>query len=478
VSSVRSRLDPRTWGTPQAEDEVQPDGIFSRGHRSLTVASILGISIIAFEGLAVATVAPIVATDLGAIGLYAWVFSSFLLAQIVGTVSAGQVIDSRGAGIPFMLSLVVFGAGLVMSGTAPTMPVLIGGRALQGLGGGGLVAAIYVFINKGYPDRLRPRMLASISSAWVLPALIGPTIAGFLAERVSWRVVFLGLLPLLALVALLSVKALRLLPRATQGIDTGGPSRLTAAVLLSAATALLLAVLRGEPSAVSAFLAGAGLVVVAITLHRLLPNGTLLARPGLPAAIAARSLFVGGFFCVESFLILALTTTGGYSATAAGLVISGSALSWTLGSWTHERLDARDRGTRRATVMGGVALIGAGIAILVTPLVFGFRPTLAVALIGWATAGLGIGLAHTTSSTIAFALTPSGREGQVSASLQLADFFMPGIVVGLGGALVELARASAGLQVGIVAAFMLGFILVALALVAAIRLPRPKEASA
>jgi MFS family permease len=474
---LRSRLDPRTWGTPHGE-EIQPEGIFSRGHRSLTVASILGISIIAFEGLAIATVAPTVATDLGAIGLYAWVFSSFLLAQIVGTVAAGQVIDRKGAGLPFMLSLVVFGAGLAISGTAPTMLVLIGGRALQGLGGGGLVAAIYVFINKGYPDRLRARMLASISSAWVLPALIGPTIAGFLAERVSWRVVFLGLLPFLGLVALLSLKASRLLRSSSQTIDTKGPSRLAAAILLSLATAVLLAVLRDDPSVVRALLAGAGLVVVAITARRLLPSGTMLARRGLPAAIASRSLFVGGFFCVESFLILALTTRGGYSATAAGLVISGSALSWTLGSWIHERLDARDTGARRATVMGGVALIGAGIAVLVAPLLFGLRPTLPIALIGWGTAGLGIGLAHTTSSTIAFALTPSGREGQVAASLQLADFFMPGIVVGFGGALVEFARSSAGLQVGIAAAFSLGFLLVALALIAAVRLPSTKDARA
>jgi MFS family permease len=471
---LRSRLDPRSWATPHGE-EMQPGGIFSRDHRSLTVASILGISIIAFEGLAVVTVAPALATDLGAIGLYAWVFSSFLLAQIVGTVAAGQVIDSKGAGLPFMLSLVVFGAGLAISGTAPTMLVLIVGRALQGLGGGGLVAAIYVFINKGYPDRLRARMLASISSAWVLPALIGPTIAGFLAERVSWRVVFLGLLPLLALVALLSVKASRLLQSSSQPVDTTGSSRLAAAVLLSGATAVLLAVLRHEPSVVRVLMAGGALVVVAITLRSLLPSGTMVARSGLPAAIATRGLFVAGFFCVESFLILALTTRGGYSATAAGLVISGSALSWTLGSWTHERLDARDTGARRATVMGGVALIGAGIAVLVTPLLFGFRPTLPIALIGWLTAGLGIGLSHTTSSTIAFALTPSGREGEVAASLQLADFFMPGMVVGLGGALVEFARSSAGLQTGIAAAFGLGFLLVTLALVASVRLPSTKE---
>jgi MFS family permease len=462
-----------------AETTEALEGIFSRGRRSLTLASILAISIIGFEALAVITVAPVIAHDLGRIDLYAWVFSSFLLAQIVGTVAAGQAIDRRGPGVPFLVSLALFGAGLLASGFAPGMAILIGGRALQGLAAGGIVAAIYAIINIRYSDRLRPRMLASISSAWVMPALIGPTAAGFIAEHVSWRAVFVGLAPLLVSVVLLSARALWRLPAPPPHAPSTTGLRLPAAILLSAATALLLAVLKAELTATRALLAVLGAAAIAFALRRLLPEGTMTARHGLPAAVAARGLFVGGFFCVDSFLVLALTTKGGYSATGAGLVISASSVSWTMGSWIHERTDARNALARRATVIAGVLLIETGIGILLSNLLVASRPTLALSLAGWSIAGLGIGMAHSSSSTITFALTPPEHAGEISASLQLADFFMPGIIVGLGGVLVELSRSSGGgLQLGVVSAFALGFVLVALALLAALHLPARSDAPA
>jgi MFS family permease len=434
---------------------------------------------IAFEGLAVTTIAPLVATDLREVSLYAWIFSSFLLAQIVGTVAAGQVVDRRGAGMPFLVSLALLGGGLLVGGAAPNMVFLIGGRVLQGLGAGGLAASVYALINTCYPDRLRPRMLASISSAWVVPALIGPTVAGVVAERVSWRAVFFGLVPILFVVVSLSWRALRLLPAPSSEGHSRGPSRLPAAVVLSLATAIVLALLKGSLGVFSGALVVAGLVLVAGALHRLLPEGTMLARRGLPAAIATRGLFVGGFFCVDSFLVLALTARGGYSATVAGLVISAGALTWTAGSWVHERLDARDTRGRRARVLLGVALIATGIGVLLVTLAVASRPTVWITLVGWGIAGLGIGLAHSSSTTITFSLAPRGQEGDVSASLQLADFFMPGIVVGLGGALVELARPSqGGLQLGLLAAFSFAFLLVGLALLAAFHLPLQREAHA
>ena len=83
------------------------------------------------------------------------------------------------------------------------MPVLIASRAVQGLGSGLLTAAVYVAIGRRYADTLQARMLASLSSAWVLPGLVGPAAAGLLADHLGWRWVFLGLIPLPLLAALL-----------------------------------------------------------------------------------------------------------------------------------------------------------------------------------------------------------------------------------------------------------------------------------
>ena len=150
------------------------EGIFDRRYRALTVGSILSVSVVAFEALALPTVAPTIARDLGGVGLYAWIFSAFLLAQIVGGVAAGQQVDRLGVAWPLRVSLVLFGAGLLVGALSPNMIVLISARALQGLGGGALATCVYATINTAYPDALKTRMLAAFSSAFVLPALIGP----------------------------------------------------------------------------------------------------------------------------------------------------------------------------------------------------------------------------------------------------------------------------------------------------------------
>jgi MFS family permease len=110
--------------------------------------------------------------------------------------------------------------------------VLLLGRALQGFGGGGLGAIAYLAIARGYPERLRPRVLALVSSAWVLPALVGPAVAGQVADHLSWRLVFVGILPLLGVRAWLLVVSL---PKAAAAMTSqpGAAGRLGMAVRLA-----------------------------------------------------------------------------------------------------------------------------------------------------------------------------------------------------------------------------------------------------
>ena len=96
----------------------------------------LTITFIASEALAVVTIMPVVAHDLGGLSLYGWVFSAFMLGSVVGIVAAGRQADRHGPGRPFVGGLALFGAGLATAGLAPTMLVLIGGRFLQGVGAG------------------------------------------------------------------------------------------------------------------------------------------------------------------------------------------------------------------------------------------------------------------------------------------------------------------------------------------------------
>src|ERR1700687_3870830 len=105
----------------------QVRGLWAPQRRALTLGLVLTITFVASEALAVVTVMPVVARDLGGLRLYGWVFSAFMLGSVVGIVAAGREADRRGPAIPFVAGLVVFGGGLGRGGPGP--PVV-------GVGGG------------------------------------------------------------------------------------------------------------------------------------------------------------------------------------------------------------------------------------------------------------------------------------------------------------------------------------------------------
>ncbi len=141
---------------------------------------------------------PVAAQALGGLREYGLAFSLFLTTSLLGIVAAGGWNDRRGPRGPLAVGLLLFAGGLLVSGTASTFETLLVGRAVSGAGGGLQVVTLYVVVASVYPQRVQPRVFGAISAAWVLPSVVGPPIAGFLATNVSWRAVFL-LVPPLAL---------------------------------------------------------------------------------------------------------------------------------------------------------------------------------------------------------------------------------------------------------------------------------------
>src|SRR3989440_6689530 len=167
--------------------------VWSPQHRRLTLGLILLTVGPAFEGLAVATILPKIVTNLGGLSFYGWSFSAYLLATILGLILAGDEADRKGPALPFMIGVSFFVVGLILAGTASSMLTFVLSRGVQGLGAGIITSVAYVCLGRGYPEQLKPQMIAILASAWVVPGLVGPALAGIVADAVGWRWVFLGL---------------------------------------------------------------------------------------------------------------------------------------------------------------------------------------------------------------------------------------------------------------------------------------------
>lgn len=452
-------------------------GLWAAERRALTGGLVLTITFVAAEALAVVTVMPVVARDLHGLGLYGWAFTAFQLGTIIGIVAAGRQADQRGPALPYICGVLLFVAGLVVAGLAPSMPVLVAGRALQGIGGGAVPAVAYAVIGRSLPGDLRPRMMAMLSTAWVAPGLAGPALAAEVARLFGWRWVFLGLIPIVAVTSSLAVPALiRLGPPGRPGEPAPPGQRLTdgvlvavgAAVLLGGLTLLVSRPLIGVPLAVAGLAAGMPL------LRRLLPAGALTARAGLPATVLTRGLLTFAFFGADAFVTLAITTARHQSTTIASIAVTGATVSWAIGAWAQARLSRRWPGPRLVRVGLAVIVLGqAGIALMLRPSV-----PVAEGIAAWTVAGLGMGLAYAPTTLMALSQAPPGREGYVSASISLCDVLGTALGIGAGGAAIAATR-SAGLDLaaGILFAFALAAAASVATLLVSPRLPRGELAA-
>lgn len=412
---------------------------------------------------------PAIVHDLGGVGLYGAAFSGFMLANLFSLVVCGAQADRHGPGRVLGAGLVCFMAGLVIGGTAVAMPVIVLGRVVQGLGGGAIGSSSYVVIARGFPVEARARMFAVLSAAWIVPALVAPGAAGAIAEHLSWRLVFLGLLPFPVLAALLALPAIRGLgPAVDAGEHEAASPRVLAALRLSLGTGLVVAGTQLDRAVPAIALFAVGVLLMVPALGVLLPPGTLRAVSGLPAVVATRAMLTWGFFGADAFIPLAITNVRGRGTFLAGLALTTSSLAWSTTAWVQSRL--AHRLSPRTLVRAGVALIGLGLAI--TALVLDTAAPIATAFVGWAIAGAGMGFAYNTTSVAALDEAPPGREGAISSSLQLADALGVAVCTGIGGAVVGYAaRAGWSTTSALTIVFSITFAGVVAAYLATSRLP-------
>ena len=426
---------------------------------------VLAVTLVAFEALAIATVLPVVSRHLGDLRLYGWVFSAFMLTSLIGIVVAGTLSDRGPLGPPMLTGLALFAGGLIVGGLAPTMPVLVAGRAIQGLGAGFVPAIAYVAISRGYPEWCQPRMFAILSTAWVIPALIGPAIAALVAAAASWRWVFLGLVPLVVVSGVLAVLAMKHVPAPSRPRSASVPYLPVFGVVAGAALALA-SISSGElPAVVGGAIAGGSLLVVC--LRRLTPPGTLSARSGLPATILNRGLLTCCFFAGDAYVPYAITTVRHSSTGLAALALTAGTLTWTAGAWFQAHHIAR-QGPRRLVRWGECLVLG-GLSLMLVALLPSVPPALGV--LAWAVAGGGMGVSYAPLSVTTLDRAVPGAEGKATASLQLFDVLGQAVGTGVAGALVAATAEGLGHRSGVALAFLFGIVVGICAVAVAARIP-------
>jgi MFS family permease len=447
------RAGERREPPPQPADHE--DGLWSPGRRALTLGLVLNVTIVASEALAVGTILPIVAGDLGGLDLYGWVFSGFFLGNLLGIVVAGMLIDRGGLARPFLAGIGLFSIGLLVGGLAPTMAILVAGRVIQGFGAGAIPAVAYVSIGRAMPEHLRPRMFATLSTAWILPGVIGPVAASAVAGLLHWRLVFLGLLPFIAIAAWLTLPAIRAVAPAPAGEGDAAAARhrarLPLAVILVAGAGLIVAGLsRLGPVPLVEIAVGIAIGVPAFA--RLTPVGTIRAATGLPTAILLRGFLTFAFFSADAYVPLAIQDWRGGTALLSGLAYMAATLTWTGGSWVNAHR-VNQLGPGRFLRVGFVVLT-LGVLAFMAIFVRGVPLWLAVPL--WGVAGFGMGLAYSTPSLIVLREAPAADQGSATAALQLSDVLGSSLGTGIGGALIALGSPAGKTGVeGLLATFLL-----------------------
>ena len=412
----------------------------------------------AVQILVVTTVMPAVLADLGGLNLYGWAFSAAGLATVMAIPLTGTAVDRYGPAKPLALMLCVFAGGTVLAGLAPTMPIFVLGRFIQGAGAGAEYAVSIGAIAKRYPETHRARVLALLAAAWIVPGLIGPFFGAVVAQTIGWRWAFFAPLPLLALAAAMVFPGLResAPEERTEAPSTGLRWPIQAAI----GSAAILAGL-GQLEWWSLPVALLGVVLTVPAVRHLIVGDSRAARRSLAWALTAGFLLGFSFFTTDGFVPLMLTHLRHLTYVQASLVVTFATVAWTTGSWWQSRAVATmplPRLVRWGAIVVALGTIGVAAGLGSAPLVLPF--------VAWTIAGLGMGVAYPTMYLITMDRAAPGAEGATVALLLMIDALGSAAGTGLGGSAVALAdHVGASLKAGLAGAFAVALVAV-LALIA------------
>jgi EmrB/QacA subfamily drug resistance transporter len=333
----------------------------------------LGLFLSALDQTIVSTAMPRIVADLGGLSYYSWVFTAYLLTSTASVPIFGKLSDVYGRKPFYMAGIVLFLAASAMCGLAQNMPELILFRAIQGVGGGVMMANAFAIIGDVFPPAERGKWQGLTSAMFGFASVIGPTLGGYLTDSFSWRWVFYVNLPvgMVALTVLWFTLPWRRRVGVQHSIDYLGVATLVAGVV-----PLLLAFVWVDDQfawfsppffgllAASLALLGAFVLVERRAAEPILPPSLFHNRTFVSGAII---MFFSGMamFGATVYMPLFMVTVRDASATKAGLTVIPMTLSIVLASVISGQIVSRT-GRYRYLIIGGATAMMVGTFLLST----------------------------------------------------------------------------------------------------------------
>jgi len=405
----RCAAPPKAFVTPDAPQTQTT-------HRPLVIAAVMAsMAMVAIEATIVSTVMPQIASELGGLHLYSWVFASFLLAQTAMTVVFGKLADVYGRKPIMFAGIAIFLVGSLLAGFSWSMPAMIWFRLIQGVGAGAIQPVALTIVADLYPARERGKIQGWLASVWAVSAVLGPMIGALIVQKLSWAWIFWINVPIGIAAAALFWAFLHEAPVTRRSaIDVAGAALFTLGV-----AALMIALT--EVGLGSAGYAAAWSAVFLVTLALFVWQERRAADPMVSfklwgariiATVNAGQLLAGMvLIAITTFLPMFVQVVLGRSSVTAGLTLTMVMLGWPMGATITSRIFPRVGLWR--TLAAGSVLIPLGAAVFV---LLGAGSTPLLPGVGSFILGLGMGLLSLSSLILIQETVAPAERGIATAS--------------------------------------------------------------
>ena len=419
----------------------------------VAVGIMFALAVAALDGTVVSTAMPTIIGNLGGLTEYGWVFSAYLLASTVTVPLYARLADMYGRKPIFLTGLALFVGGSMLCGASGSMAQLIACRTIQGLGAGAVQPISFTIAGDVFESEQRARIQGLFSGVWGAAAVVGPAIGSIITTTIGWRWVFFVNAPVGLAAAFLIGRFLREdVERHRHGLDLPGAGILTLGLV-----SLLFAATEGgqlwgwtSPVTIGLAAVAAALLVAFVAFERRIAE-PLIDLGLLKVPIIAAGLAIGGLsgvvmFSLSTYVPPLVQGVMGGTALQAGVAVAAMSIGWPIGSVAGGR--ALLRWGARPVVLAGTSMLVIGTLVVTQATRPGsLEGGLAIAALGEAITGLGMGLSSITILVMVQAAVPWQRRAVATGLVQFSRTIGGAVGVGLLGGIVTASVGSASAKI-------------------------------